>query len=523
MRQNGFAIWITTSLITTCLVLVPGVAMQAQAPESKKAVQKPKLSPKQQLSMRLLHEAEQISRHFTPEERADLLLDLSRTINVVEKKESEQWSLEIFNLATTVIRPGPYRLAMQKNALTTLALVDADKAAKLYVQQDSPPKGENLPLEDVRSFGARTLFPQLWKNGGMSSLPEIETVAAYLGATGQYPYVAMAAVVPKVAEQDPDKAATLFGDATNYLSRDPGFASTNRDFINFILQTYQSVSSASLIRQAINAALESIDNAELDKRYSKQFEVKTSKGVFRVSSEREVLAYRLLPVVRQIDSKWAESLKERYTALQNLPQLASDDKVTISATISDQQRPDPVATRRAMDQHKLFQVEQLANTDPNGAMDLANSINDLTLKNVALATVAGAFFSKDPKEAQALLGDATESLEKMPPDVNKLRLLVKISKARFMAGDQRGADAYADRGLDLGEELFSQDMRSNPGKMAYSAAGFDEIAELLHVLAQYDSSSERVVRRVRQIRNETLKARALGVIAQGLLDSQAKA
>ncbi|HEY6307464.1 MAG TPA: hypothetical protein VI488_13510 [Candidatus Angelobacter sp.] len=482
----------------------------------------PKLQQRRMASLRLLREAEQLSRPFIPEERADLLMDLARAAGEVDRDQAESWSLELFRISTTVLTAGPYRRAMQKNALTTLAVFDPQKAADLYTSQDIPPRGADIPGEDVRTYGTRILFRQMWAKQHQGALPKIEEIAAYLGSTGQYPYYAMADIIVNLAQSDRDKAASLFSQAIYFLPRDPGFQTANREYVDFLLQTYKSIDSPGLVRQAVVTALTAINNPDLAKRYSKHFEVTTAKGTFQLNSEADLLVYQMLPLIRQLDPKWAEDLEEKHNLLKFLPQLDLDAKVTISATLSRQQHADPATVQATLNAHKLLQAAQLADQDPQAAVQLVRSTGDPELESIGLALAAGTEYSKDAAQAKSWLAEAEKQMDKMRPGLNKLKLLVAIAKSYFVAGDLRSAYKYVDRAFDLGEELFSEDVKANPGKMAYSAVGFDEFTNLIELVARYDPHAEGLIQRAHEIRNDILKARALGMIAKGMLESPAK-
>ncbi len=122
-----------------------------------------------QFALGLLREADTLSRSFTPEERAELLLRLAQAAAPFDAARANSWSLELFRIATAQLPHGMYRNAMQKDALVTLAQSDPVQAAKLYKQQDVPNTSDDPEmLEDTRSFGTRTLFQGSLGQGRLS-------------------------------------------------------------------------------------------------------------------------------------------------------------------------------------------------------------------------------------------------------------------------------------------------------------------------------------------------------------------
>src|SRR5207245_2143651 len=90
------------------------------------------------LGERLILQAENISRNFSPEERADLLLDILDTPAGTSAENGKKWSLELFAISKNQLSPGPYRAAIQKNALVDLTKVDVLETVRLFRDQDTP-------------------------------------------------------------------------------------------------------------------------------------------------------------------------------------------------------------------------------------------------------------------------------------------------------------------------------------------------------------------------------------------------
>jgi hypothetical protein len=68
-----------------------------------------------------------------------------------------------------------------------------------------------------------------------------------------------------------------------------------------------------------------------------------------------------------------------------------------------------------------------------------------------------------------------KQLELLEPSLGKLKLMTALAGAYLSLNREEDAQPWVGRALDLGEELFSKDLRANPGKMAYMASGFEEL------------------------------------------------
>ena len=70
------------------------------------------------------------------------------------------------------------------------------------------------------------------------------------------------------------------------------------------------------------------------------------------------------------------------------------------------------------------------------------------------------------------------------------------------------------RGLDLGAELFNEDIAAHPGEIAYNAEGFDDLLKLAEVGGQYETLP--TLDFIRQIKNDVLKAHLLIGASEGV-------
>lgn len=472
------------------------------------------------LTVTLLHEADILSRPFAPEERAELLLTMAQTAAPFDAARAKSWSLELFRITTEQLRHGMYREAMQKDALVTLAQNDPILAAKLYKQQDIPNISDDPKmLEDTRSFGARTLFPALWGREGPAAITTIESLADYLGSTGQYPYHAMADIIVRLSEKEKSKATALFSQAVSCLPRDPGFADTNREYVDFLVKTHK-VATAALLQQALSEAFASIDKAEAKQQFARHYEVSTQKGSVEFNSDREFLTFRLLPIVKQFDPDWAERLKQQYPSLRMSPSVEIGDNPTVAASMSNDPNESPAAMKEAADEHRLIQLTEIGVADPKRAAEIARSISNPDMRTIGLASIAPGYAKVDNNTAESWLKYANGQLETMKDEGNRLQLLLALAKAAFAEHhEQEGLD-FTMKAIDLGEELFARDERANPGKMAYETTGEQEVVEIVTVACEKLPRPVSILDRVHKIRSSALQVHALVAAAKGVLNNK---
>ncbi|MFN0170605.1 MAG: hypothetical protein ACKV22_29640 [Bryobacteraceae bacterium] len=481
--------------------------LHAQRPEAP-AAEEP-LKP-----IELLEEADLVAAHFSPAERADLLLSLANASGTRERKRTEAWALDLFQISTRQLDDSLYRRAMQKNALTALSAVNPLRAADLYEFQDPPAKP--LPNEDFRAFGTRLLFPRLWVLQGPASVERIQQIATWLGSTGQFPYAAMADLIPKIAERDRDKASELFGLASYFYERDPGFFIAPREYINFLRRTWK-IPDRAVAGAAVQQAWASLDKIEKDpNRHRMRYDVSWAGRSATFSSEADFLRARLFHVVREIDLAWADQLLKKDSGWKSRTLPAEDEGVRIAAAASVEPGTTETRVRSALNEHRTFQATLLAENDPEAAWKLVNSLDDPEHRLLGQAAILPAYAKTKAADAPGSISDLDRRLEHMKPTPAKLKILVGLAGACFATGREQDGVQYWDQAFDLGEELFSQDQRANPGKMAYASNGFDEVLQLARMRSSSPSLQLATATRIRQMDNALLKARALVALAESV-------
>ena len=151
---------------------------------------------------------------------------------------------------------------MEKNALRVLAINDPDTELSLYRQQGSPLQeakpGEPLN-EDPRALSVPSIFSVIWSRNGRPYLDRLQSLAAYLGETGQYPYRPMSSIASDVGKSDPKRARSILKDATRFYASYPGFITTNGEFVDFILKTHD-VANRTTLRSELDAALRGLEH-----------------------------------------------------------------------------------------------------------------------------------------------------------------------------------------------------------------------------------------------------------------------
>jgi len=467
----------------------------------------------------ILAESYRLGRTLDAAERAILLNYLSRTAAEHHLACTSAWAEENLQLARQL--PMDWnRLAIEKNAIVALSYVKPDRAMTLLRSMDLPVSdGVGFP-EDVRSDGAAIVFQNYWHAHRPKGVPELRAEAVYLGQTGQYPYrgirgivVDLAVALPREPGQLPEVARSLVLEAYSFYERGSKFQVEDDDFVEF-LQALHAILPAPLLKQGLELAVERLLDTDrpLDKQ-SYLAHVQTEKGTATFHGLQEKLLFDLLPLIHEIDPDWVAQLVRRNPAVGQADgnsgkQLAGEGIVIPGESGSSEAQSYGIQLSRAQE------AGELAQTDPEGAMRLAQSIADPSLRTVALANIASAVAPSVPRRAGEIEKAIADAVPGIKDRQDRLLALSAQARAAGAAGDVAGFRDLVRRCFTLGEELFEEDLDVHPGRATYTAASFNVLDDLVKPGASFDPTT--TISQVEQVRNLALKAYLLKSLAVAL-------
>jgi len=466
-----------------------------------------------------LAESYQLGRGLVPSERAILLNYLTRTAAEHHLACTASWAEENLRLARQL--PMDWnRLAIEKNAVVALSYAKPDRAMTLLRSMDLPVSdGFGFP-EDVRSDGATIIFQNYWSAHRPKGLPELRAEAVYLGQTGQYPYrgirsivVDLAAVLPKEPGQLPAVARSLVLEAYSFYEHGSKFQIEDDDFVEF-LQALHTVLPMPLLKQGLDLAVERL--LDTDRPLDKQnyvAHVQTDKGTATFHRRQEKLLFDLLPLVRAVDPDWAAQIVRRNPTLGQADgysgkELAVEGIIQPGETASSEQQS------YGLQQSRAKEAGQLAATDPEAAMRMAQTIADPSLRTVALANIASAVGSSAPSQAGEIEKAIANTLPAIKDSQDRLLALSAQAKAAAAAGDMAGFRDALNRCFTLGEELFEEELDAHPGRPTYTSPSYNALDGLVTSGASFDPTT--TASKVDQVGDIALKAYLLQSLARAL-------
>jgi hypothetical protein len=474
-----------------------------------------------ELSLELLDEAHRISGTFRLEQRAWIVFDATEVAAPLDSRRGRQWALEAWELSKQ-LEPGQSRAALQKDVLRDLAINDPNLALQLYRQVDLPAQWDavHVTTEDSRSLGyANTIFKPVWERGGQHYQKKLESLARFLGATGQYPYAAMSKIALDLSKHDSKHSDKILQNATRYFRRDPGFTSTNQQFVKFILAT-RKISSPKMLRNELNAA---IDGLEAPPRSfvhrTWRITITTPSGDAKFNSENQALLFELLPLLKMARPERVSELFARYDSLRIAPSITVDTPLVWTGSVSMEGTADPARMQLKADESRMFRAQSLASAEPKEAVSLAKQINDPDLRALALASLVPAYAKVDAAESESWLSAAESHLAQVKENANRLRLMAAIIGAKLALRRYAEAQPLVEQAFELGEAVFSQDLNAHPDQLADSVAGYSELSDLTTSLVKMEPAPGSTVLRMRKIQNEMLRAELMISAAKGIAEN----
>ncbi|HEY3742921.1 MAG TPA: hypothetical protein VGL53_23905 [Bryobacteraceae bacterium] len=417
-----------------------------------------------------------------PYNRVTLLYDLTIAETGIDPATSAAWSLEMYDLATHA----PHELHWQqmnqaagrKNALTVLSLTYPELAARHFLELE--PSIAHQPYEDPRIDLARHLFPRLWDSQGQRSLSTILQFADFTSRGGQYPYIAIGHILPRLAKIDPSSAHSVWLDVVHRLDGERGIWRTPDDYMEFLRECWPVMSNDDR-RLAVEAALAAIARGTDEPRAHQYAEYYLAERIVRLDSELLARVYDLLPFVDQVNPAWGHQLRQQHPTLANLPVPAVERAPWRSGVFAAPGRDNPDRIEAAFERHHLIFLRQWAADDPQRAAELAQKTKDPTRRNIALALVLPSYATIDRPQAETWRRQLNASIP-VAKTTDELHFLVALTRANFALGHTKDGEQTTETALRLGEQLTSARDRKLP---VYIADGADDLHDLADCYGEY--------------------------------------
>ena len=465
---------------------------------------------------KLLTRSYQMSKEFVPAERAFLLVRLVQEApDAVDPSQVRKWVTEVWNVTET-LPPSMNRIALRANALKAFSAIDDNQTLRLFDLIGDLSQTDETG-DDPRAYAAITIFAAAYKKRGSQVVPELRSHALRLAHDGEYPYSAMLPIIRAEGQKSPDRAAELFGEALATYKRGSVVEKTNQDFVNLLSGLREQI-PAPLMREALETCVAKLlikkktDDGESN--YLSRVGTKTSS--FLVSSKNDELLLKLIPLMETFEPSLLDKVHEQHPGTEVLnggdPKVI--ESVRVEGAVSDSELLS--AESLGIQRSRLEQIKAIAPQNPDEAQNLASTLSDIRFSAIAESAIAAGYASKNRQLAATAYDNAKRSLGALPDDRSRLELLASLAEAASAAMNLTEAEGNVESGLDLGSEMFQQEMDASPGKSAVLFGSFDVLIQLIRVGVKADP--ERTIALVGQLRNRVLCANLLVDVAQALAE-----
>jgi len=451
-------------------------------------------------------------------ERISYLVRLTRVSADIAPTLTEQWCDELFDLASKSPL-GWDRIANQKNAAVPLAKINPQKAMELLARVDLPQPHtiEGNFTEDVRADAAAVIFPAFAEKYGLDKIPEIQIHANAIGATGEYPYRAMARVMSwlqtSYANEAHQQLESIFRDALEHYKRHSQFEDEEEEFFNLLSSARHSV-SPDLYRKALELYIKQVTTpTKADGLFAAN--VSIAQGtVIRLDDENRQLLWRVFPLLSDFDAEWGQRLVQEFPELKG----AEAGVTPLGSAFISGHPTKEYADRKhqqMMDTSLLPRILTLREKDRNAAINLANRLTTLPARIIGASYVLPVVLDSDPVAAKQMYSQELQDLQKVTVPVERLQAKTAIAKSAYYLRDAPQVSRLSSQIIDQGTVLFEKDSKRNRADLHN---GYREMGDMAEFAAAHGLSE--VLQKVIALRDPLLKAHLMIFVAKGLAEAE---
>ena len=462
--------------------------------------------------MFLLAEAYHASKNFDEYDQATILAFMAESVAPMSTENAQDWAIHSFRLSRAI------NSGTQINSLITLSEIDPESVVKLLAEYET--RRIPVPYQGIQCSLSGPLFSALWARHGLDSLDEINQLAKTLGTNRYYPYNAVGDLLPRIHSRDKASVRRIYSNAMDFFDFDSSSYSDYHMLVDFILNTYNLIPKGELqahLNSLVNSLLKLVEPKLANPILIK---MRLKHRTLEFASERDLLIYRLLPLLRYASEASAESMLRDNMHLASYPVLDLRDDYGYGMVRLGESVDSEDKNRATFDYFLLEEVEEKAEEmEPGEVLTLIDQIITPHIRQRALATILAKDLRSDLAEPKSILLDIQNGLASMKPSIVKLQLQVDLARAYLSRGLFDQGLELLSRALDLGLELYRIDQMENPTKPTNSTLAFDELLEVSSLMGRMVEYQPRNrLEWIRRIHSDVLKSYVLVFFAKGLIE-----
>jgi hypothetical protein len=244
--------------------------------------------------------------------------------------------------------------------------------------------------------------------------------------------------------------------------------------------------------------------------------VHTVDGVFPFSSQKQMLLFRIFPVVARMDRELGIELATEYPWLQHADSEIKG--IAASGTVDEPSQSNVQEINKETREGLLVRrIQHLSSTDPVSALKDAQLIESEPERSGALATIIPALTRVDQALARDTYLQLTRKLESLPEGKTKLGGLVASAQAACNSGYDSACADYTNQSLDYGVQLFNASEAEHTDWVTMKHPGSKDLINVAQFGAE--NVKQPVIERIRKVNNLGLRAFLLAYAAMGIHES----
>jgi hypothetical protein len=412
------------------------------------------------------------------------------------------------------------KVAYQKNAIVALSKIDPRAAMEAFSQIGPAQLKHNHMPEDVRAFGARTIFFNYWQALGVGSLPRIRTEAINLAQTqGAYPFHAISLILADLGshgQAEKKQTNEIFSEALSYYQCGSKVENQDDDFLTF-LQNTKSVIDKPLFRTAVRSLVAHLMDPKCDARPKGDEFVgvlQTSQGAIRLTDHNKLRLFQAFGLISYADSTLAADIRSKN------PEMEKAD-ATVERVIGSYVNAELSPTKKAQMQKTGLQqalsraVQMQRQTNPQAALQLARLLDDSDSQFIQVASVLPQLARSDLDQAKQLYAQELNEFDSFGDPNQRLMATVWIAEAAHATEDIGNFQYLANALYENAVQLFESSYEKDKDSMIEDRPGYEELSELIEFGAAHNVSW--LLDESKQMPDPRLKAYLLMHAAKGLM------
>ncbi|MBZ5552441.1 MAG: hypothetical protein LAO21_06950 [Acidobacteriia bacterium] len=528
----------------------------------------------------LLNRTYQEALGADPETKGEALTRIAQSMRKISKDRALYVFQQAFDSTLEVQTEDAVRrkLTRQFQIVSMVSSLDLEKALQMALRMDRvyPTGDQPRPMMNLRNNALSFVAAQMASKSPDRAFEIVEQQVT----EGNFEPGFLAPVATALRKSRPDRSEQLFLEAIHQFEKPGQDLLQVQSFVDLTGRLFDL--NRSLSAKALDLIIQAIDGLEKKQQedtVSFTFTSVNEQGKTSISSIREYAAVQAVAMMRRLDPERAKALEEQYSKYRaqisknpngifpigndadppgdavgnalaqgeeggqvqktvlagtpstgdknpsaGAPASTSDQRVTVVRVGGNSGQAPVDANRIASQLQSQMQTEkavQIAQNNPQAAMNTITQLESPTDRAKALARVAGVIYKTDPEKGKSLLGDAYTAAEKITDPYDRASLYGYLADGYFNF-DRDRAKALLTEAFPLVDKVIEQESNS-PSTQPFASRLSPEFRRSNQLIQQLITSLSKLnideaISRADQISDKKMKLLTMINIADFILN-----